>query len=145
MLREQLTRDHLSLISGVSPAGRLVTMTQEHALDGEDVVRFLRCVLFQVPGPVLVIWDGSPIHLNKTVAAFLRTAEGQRVHLEQLPGYAPDLNPDEWVWCALKRVELRNVLCMSVAQLKGEVRKALQRLQHKPHLLRACFVGAGFG
>jgi transposase len=53
------------------------------------------------------------------------------MHLAQLPSYAPDLNPDEGVWNYLKRVELKNVCCHSVAELCTELRKATARLRHK--------------
>ncbi|MBI4640080.1 MAG: transposase [Candidatus Tectomicrobia bacterium] len=33
----------------------------------------------------------------------------RRLHLEQFPGYAPELNPDEGIWHDLKRVELKHV------------------------------------
>ena len=40
----------------------------------------------------------------------------RRILLEQLPGYAPELNPDEGVWGYLKRVEMRDVAAGTVAQ-----------------------------
>ena len=40
---------------------------------------------------------------------FLASGAEDRLKLEQLPGYAPDLNPDEGVWKHLKYVELKNL------------------------------------
>ena len=68
---------------------------------------------------------------------------GQGVHLEQLPAYAPELNPDEGVWNYLKRVELKNVVCQHLGQLSYELGKAIKRLRQKPHTIRACIVQAG--
>lgn len=62
-VREQLSRDHLSVISGISLKGKLFTMEQERAFRGEDVVRFLKHLLRQISGKLLVVWDGSPIHI----------------------------------------------------------------------------------
>jgi transposase len=56
-----------------------------------------------VHGAVLVIWDGAPIHRGQPVKDFLRTGAAKRLHLEQLPGYAPELNPDEGIGNYLKR------------------------------------------
>jgi hypothetical protein len=50
ILQEQLSRDHLSVISGISLEGKLLMMEQERAFKGEDVVRFLRHALREIPG-----------------------------------------------------------------------------------------------
>ncbi len=99
VLREELSRDHLSVMSGITLEGKLLMMEQERAFKGEDVVRFLKHALGQIPGKLLVIfWDGSPIHRSKVVKEFLKsTAASPRLRLEQLPGYAPELNPDEGI------------------------------------------------
>jgi hypothetical protein len=57
---------------------------------------------------ILVTGDGSPIQRGPPVKDFLRAGAAKRLHLEQLPGYAPDVNPDEGSWNDLKRVELGN-------------------------------------
>jgi transposase len=59
-----------------------------------------RCV-----GQMVVIWDESPIHRAKEIKAVLKRGATKRLHPEQLPGYAPELNPDEGIWNYLKRVE----------------------------------------
>ena len=48
--------------------------------------------------------------------------------LYTLPGYAPDLNPDEGVWDQLKYIELRNVACHNQDELRQELRRRLGRL-----------------
>jgi transposase len=62
----------------------------------------------------------------------------ERLQLEQLPGYAPDLNPDEGIWSHLKNVELGNVCCRSLAELRVEFRRARERLRHKKHVILGC-------
>ena len=140
ILREQLSRDHLSVMSGISLEGKLLMMEQERAFKGPDVVRFLKHALRQIPGKLLVIWDGSPIHRSKVVKEFLKSgvAVSSRLQLEQLPGYAPELNPDEGIWKHLKYVELKNVCCRSLWELRGELRKAKERLRHKVHVILGC-------
>lgn len=98
ILRVPLTHDHLSVISAITPAGQLLMHSQDHAYKGPDVVRFLRHLLRHVAGKLLVIWDGSPIHRAQPVKDFLAQGAATRLHLERLPGYAPDLNPDEGIW-----------------------------------------------
>jgi len=71
---------------------------QESAFDSEGVVAFLRVLLRKIRGKVLVIWDGSPIHKGQPIKDYLARGAAKRLHLERLPGYAPDLNPDEGIW-----------------------------------------------
>ena len=138
VLREKLTRDHLSAISGITLEGKLLMLEQERAFKGEDVVRFLKHVLGQIPGRLLIVWDGSPIHRSKAVKEFLEGGAAERIRLEQLPGYAPELNPDEGIWKHLKYTELKNLCCQSLAELRVELRKAKERLRHKKQVILGC-------
>ena len=73
---------------------------QERAFKGEDIVRFLKHLLRRIKGKLLLIWDGLPAHRGQVVKQFLRQGAAKRLRLERLPGYAPDLNPDEgWSLC----------------------------------------------
>jgi transposase len=138
-----LTKDHLSAISGITPDGQLFLLVEERALRSEDVVRFLRHLLRHLPGQLLVIWDGSPIHRGQPVKDFLASGGAKRLHLERLPGYAPDLNPDEGIWNYLKRVELRNLCCPDLVHLRRHLRSAAKRLRQKRRVIRACIRHAG--
>ena len=109
VLRVKLTRDHLSAISGITLDGRLFMQVRPASYDAEAVVGFLRVLLRKISGKIVLIWDGSPIHRAHEIKDFLKRGAAKRLHLEQLPGYAPDLNPDEGIWNYLKRVELGNV------------------------------------
>lgn len=144
ILQERLSRDHLSVMSGITPEGKLLMMEQDRAFKGEDVVRFLRHALRQIPGKLLVIWDGSPIHRGQAVRGFLSSGAASRLRLEQLPGYAPELNPDEGIWKHLKYVELKNLCCQSLSELRNELRKAKERLRHKKHVIVGCIRQPGF-
>jgi transposase len=144
ILHEQLTRDHLSAMSGITPEGKLLMMEQDEAFKGEDVVRFLRHALRRIPGKLLVVWDGSPIHRARVVKDFLASGASNRLRLEQLPGYAPELNPDEGIWKHLKYVELKNICCKSLSELRRELHKAKERLRHKKHVILGCIRQPGF-
>ena len=97
ILQEWWTREHLSAISALSPEGRLYFHCQDDAMNSADVVAFLEHLLREVPGRMVLIWDGSLIHRSQTIQEFLANGAAQRIHLERLPAYAPELNPDEGV------------------------------------------------
>src|SRR5262249_38504610 len=117
-LRVKLSKDHLSAISGVTLDGRLFLQVREQSYDSHALLGCLRVLLRKIRCKVLLIWDGSPIHRGQPVKQLLRRGAARRLHLEQLPGYAPDLNPDEGVWNYLKRLELANVCCHDLYELK---------------------------
>ena len=144
MLRVPLTRDHLSLSSGITAEGQLLIGMQERAFKGIDMVCFLKHLLRHLGGRLLVIWDGVPIHRDKAVKAFLAGDAAEQLHLEQLPGYAPDLNPDEGVWNYLKHVELRNVACHDLVELRCQLRLAIARLRRKPDVVGGFFKQYGY-
>ena len=144
VLKENLTRDHLSAMSAITLDGKLFMIEQERSFKGEDAVRFLKHLMRQIPGKLLIIWDGSPIHRGGAVKDFLASGAASRLQLEQLPGYAPDLNPDEGVWNLLKRVELKNRCCQHLEELGWELGLAVRRLRRTAHRLVACFRQCGY-
>lgn len=135
ILRVPLTRDHLSAISALTASGRMLMQVQNEAFRGPQVVRFLRHLLRHIPGKLVVIWDGAPIHRRKVVKAFLAAGGAERLWLERLPGYAPELNPVEGIWQHLKRVQLRNVCCRTLNDVRYELRLATPNLRHKVNVL----------
>ncbi len=114
----------------------LVTVELE-SYKGKDAAGFLKHLLRHIDGKLLVLWDRSPIHRGQMVKDLLASMEGSRIHLEQFPAYAPELNPDEGVWNYLKRVELKNVNCQDLDQLHIELRRTKERLRHKTEVIAA--------
>jgi transposase len=142
ILRQWYTRDHLSAISALSPEGKLYFHAQDHAMNSADVVAFLEPLLREVPGRLIIIWDGAPIHRSRVMKAFLANGAAQRLHVERLPAYAPELNPGEGLWAQLTGVELRNLCCVNIPHLRHELRDAVKRVRRKPRLIYSFFRGA---
>ena len=142
ILKPFLTYDHWSVMSAITVSGQLYTLMRERPLNSTDSVRFLKHLRREIGQRLLVVWDGSPIH-RKEVTRFMAEGGAADFHLERLPAYAPDLNPDEGVWQQLKHVELRNVPCQSLPQLRRELSLGIMRLRSKPHVVRSFFAGAG--
>ena len=133
--------DHVAVMSGITMTAQLYTRVRDRVLTSADSVAFLIHLHRELGCPLLVIWDGSSIH-GGAVADFLREGGAEYVQLARLPPYAPDLNPDEGVWRHLKDVELPNLTCVSVAELRKALVLAIMRLRSKPHLLKSCFASA---
>lgn len=108
------------------------------------MVRFLQHLLRHIPGKMLIVWDGAPIHRAQVVKDFRAQGGAARLWLELLPGYAPELNPDEGIWSYLKRFELRNLCCGDLAELRLELRLAAARLRHKRTVFEGCISQCGY-
>lgn len=111
-------------------------------MNSADGVAFWEHRLREVPGRMVSIWDGAPIHRSQTIKAFLADGASPRLHLERLPAYAPELNPDEGLWQQLNGGALRNLCCFDLLHLRRERRAAVKRVRRKPHLITSCFHGA---
>jgi transposase len=144
ILDEWQTRDHLSVMGGVTDEGEVYSMVRPMSLNGLHTIEFLVHMGRLGADRLLVIWDGSPIHRRAEVKAFLAEA-GDAIHLEALPPYAPDLNPVEWLWRHMKEVEMRNLVCGDLEQLHQELHLALGRVRQKSRLIGSFFEGAGLG
>jgi transposase len=144
VLKEYLSYDHLSTIGAITPTGKLFLKTYAHSITSREVVAFLKQLQRLIPGLLLVIWDGSPTHRSQLVKDYLASRATKRLHLERFPGYAPELNPTEWVWSYLKLAELANLACDHLSELDAHLSKAKKRLQRKPNLIQAFIHDAGY-
>jgi transposase len=131
------------VIGALTAEGKMVMHIQDHAYNGQDIVQFLRILLRKIPGKLLVIWDGASIHRSNAVKDFLFFGGAKRLHLECLPAYAPELNPQEGVWNLLKRRELKNVCARDLVHQTAELIKAKERLRHRKAVLSQCIAHAG--
>jgi len=85
ILKEWWTREHLSAISAISPEGKLSCHCQDRARDSVDVVAFPEHLLREVPGRMVSIWDGAPVHRSQVIKTFLGNGAAPRLHVERLP------------------------------------------------------------
>ena len=102
IIRYKLQHKKLSAISAlaVSPQRRRIALylqIRRKSFKGPDVQRFLHYLLQQVRGPIILLWDQGPIHKHSSVRQFVQAHP--RLQIEEFPGYAPELNPAEYVWC----------------------------------------------
>ena len=134
-------RDRLSAISciTVSPQqARLnfyfTVLPDNRNAKAADIVAFLRQLKGQLGGPFTVIWDGSNIHSrSKEVRAYL--AKHSEIVAETLPGYAPELNPDEGVWGWTKYGRLANLAATNTLELRRRIEDEFRRLRENRQLL----------
>ena len=128
----------VNLISAVTTRGGLRFAVYDGNLNGGVFIDFCRRLLHDAPGPVFLVLDGHLVHRSNAVREFAEATNG-RLRLFFLPGYSPELNPDEWVWKNIKHDRLGRSGVDSVADLKSKALAALHRLQKLPHLVQGFF------
>lgn len=104
------------------------------AIRSEQVIHFLTHLLRHVRGRVLIVWDRAGIHRSRQTNAFLNSL-GNRVWVEYLPGYAPELNPVEYIWGYWKQHELANFCPRELWSLSHCASQALRRMRRRPRLV----------
>ena len=102
-----------------------------------EVIAFLRRLLRSVRGPIIVVWDRSNTHRSKETKAFI--ASQPRLHVEHLPAYAPDLNPQEQIWGHSKHNGLANYCPNDTDELHDTAAKTFADIASNQKLLRRLF------
>lgn len=133
----------------VSALGALVVSPRRHHLNlflalhpranirGPQVVDFLRQLRRHNPGSLLLLWDRGKPHRHRQVHEYLQ--HHPQLHVEWLPPYAPELNPQEQVWNYLKFGCLANFAPDNVEHITREVRRHSRRATRRPQLLKNLF------
>jgi transposase len=129
-------RQSISATSAVNAKGALWFSTYGGALNAELFVELLQKMMYRRKKPVHLILDSLPAHKKATVRDYLSSTHG-RLTLHFLPGYAPDLNPDEPVWSHVKRTGAARRPWQKGEKLRERIEAQLAKLQKLPRLVRS--------
>jgi len=127
-----------NIISAVSARGALRFMIVEGSVGAGTFIDFMKRLLIGATKPVYLIVDGHPSHKAKMVREWIEAQAG-RIRLFLLPGYSPDLNPDELVWNNLKNHGLGKRVYSSKEEMKKIVISHMRKLQQLPQVIRGFF------
>ncbi len=139
MAREN--RDRISITSAVTPDGGLYFMIKEGSMNSNDMINFMEQLLSEINGFLYMFWDNITIHRSRTVKDFLEM-HNDRLITRRIPAYSPELNPDEFVWNALKYQELSNFCPASRDELKNKVILTMNRLTRNPEQMKNIIRGS---
>ena len=131
-------RQSISAASAVNAKGGFWYCTYPGGLTAELFVSLLRKLMRHRPKPVHLVVDGLPAHKTKLVKDFVQSTKG-RLTLHFLPGYAPELNPDELVWSHVKRTGVARTPLRKGENLKDKIEAQLARIKNAPKLVRSFF------
>ena len=131
-------RQSISAASAVSANGAFWFCTYEGGLNAELFVELLQKMMRYRRKPIHLVLDGLPAHKTALVKQYVASTQG-RLTLHILPGYAPDLNPDELVWSHVKRTGTARRPLQKGEKLRDKIEAQLAALQKLPHLVRSFF------
>jgi transposase len=129
-------RRRINVISFISPRGRMWFRCFPGKLNATTFIEFLRALLHDVRGRIDLVLDKHPAHVAAATRRFLLAHPRLRVHY--LPGYAPDMNPDEHVWGYLKGAFRRNPL-QGAEDLDTAVTASMEAIAADRKLVRSFF------
>ena len=130
-------RQSINVISAVNARGAFWAATYDGKLNAESFVLFLQNFM-KGRQKVFLVVDGHPSHTAKAAERYVERLGG-RLELHRLPTYAPDLNPDEFVWSHMKTNGVSKKPLKQHESLRDRVEDDLVKIKADPRLVRSFF------
>ena len=127
-----------NMISAITNRGALAFMVFHGRFDARLFIGFMQRLLKQAVRKVYLIVDGHPVHRSREAKRFVAD-NADRLRLIRLPGYCPELNPDELLNQDVKTNALGKSRPTTRAEMMAGVRRHLHRRQRQPQVIRNLF------
>lgn len=137
-------RQSVNAISAINQQGAFWYNVYDGRLNAKRFIAFLAGFLYRRRRPVFLVVDRHPAHQAKSVAEYVQACKG-RLELHFLPGYAPDLNPDEFVWNYMRQCGTSKKPLHKDESLPARVEHDLAAIKAKPMLIRSFFGAKSVG
>ena len=134
-------RQSLNVISAVNARGEFWAVTYSGKLNAESFVAFLRDFMNTQSGKIFLVVDGHPAHKANLVKSYIQSLKG-RLELHFLPPYAPDLNPDEFVWSYMKNNGVSKKPLKKNESLQSRINQDLNSIKENRKLVQSFFHAA---
>ena len=132
-------RQQINAISAVNAQGAFWYNVYRGTLNAALFIVMLQDLMKGRRKPILLILDSLPAHQAKVVAKYVQSTKG-RLELHFLPTYAPDLNPDEFVWSHLKQNGTSKKPLRKNEALRDRVETDLAAIKQDRPLVRSFFM-----
>lgn len=126
-------RHGYNVISAVAANGHFFFDMYEGSMNTDRFMNFLVDLYNDNGKPIFVIADNVSYHNNDSIREFAKDTDDE-ITIEFLPAYAPELNPDEFVWAELKRelsklfIESKGALVTAMTTILQQLRQAKERI-----------------
>ena len=127
-----------NMISAITNKGALAFMVFQGKFKAPVFVEFMKRLLKQIDGRIYLIVDGHPVH-RSGIATRVAATHSARLRLIRMPGYCPELNPDELLNQDVKTNGLGKSRPTNRTELMATVRSHLYRRQKQPQVITNLF------
>ena len=108
---------------------------QPKSIDSISIVEFLQALRSEVAGPIVLLWDGLSAHHSKIVKEHIDTCKDW-LSVERFPAYAPELNPVEYLFSAVKGKDVANLCAVSIDHIAHRLEDAVSRFGDNPGIIQ---------
>jgi len=138
----RVTRDRraVSTAAALTLSGKIYKRHFKGSIKSAQLIEALQHLQRHIPGPLILIWDRARTHLSQITHTYLDAHPEIRV--EELPAYAPELNPEEYCHGNVKQ-HLKNARPSTKAEIRSSLDRGFKRLRRRPDLLLSFFHAAG--
>jgi transposase len=127
-----------NMISAITNKGALAFMVFQGKFKAPVFAEFMKRLLKQIDGRIYLIVDGHPVHRSGAATRFA-AIHSSRLRLIRMPGYCPELNPDELLNQDVKTNGLGKSRPTNRTELMTTVRSHLYRRQKQPQVITNLF------
>jgi transposase len=127
-----------NMISAITNRGRLRFMVFKNRFTAEVFLKFLRRLIRQAGRKAFLILDSHPVHRSGRVKRFV-AKHSKRIRLEFLPGYSPEINPDEYLNQDVKSNAVGRRRPPTQEAMVAGVRSYLRATQKQPRIVESYF------
>lgn len=131
-------RFRCNMLSAISNRGRLQFMIFKERFTTRVFLKFLRRLIRQNRRKILLIIDSHPVHVSTATIRWIKN-HGSKIRVYFLPGYSPELNPDEYLNQDVKANAVGRTRPVDQKELIGNVRSYLRITQAHPAVVKRFF------
>lgn len=134
-------RQSINIITALSNKGGFWYMAYSGRFNGDKFIECIKDFMKYRKKPVVLIMDGHPVHKAKKVKEFVRSLNG-KMKIELLPPYAPERNPDEYVFHYVKKQGVTKKPLKKGESLKSRVITDLKNIKSNRKLVKSFFLAS---
>ena len=125
------------VISAITPQGKIRFMKYDGAMNSELFIVFLKRIQINEKRNITLILDGLGVHKSKVVKEYVKSTDG-KIRIYILPGYSPELNPEELVWSAAKGYVSRRMV-RTKEELESHISTFMHSIQKRTGFIQRLF------
>lgn len=147
IMRHIYDRERLNAIASIdcAPDGTdadVMFYMQPGSIVSASVIDYLDALHREIPGKVVLLWDGYSPHKSKIVKEHIARCSDW-LTVERFPAYAPELNPPEYLFSAVKGKDLGNLPVVSIDHIAGKIGSAIDRLVGQQTIIQGFLRASG--